>query len=494
MYDHNRKKVWIYDYACNFAYTNGERLIKTKMVLFNTRVHHGVHSDMRTGQATVIEDIDGDRRSMFEAYEKLRQFGYLKSTIAALWYKDPNADDSESNLKLLKGDSYAIEMCNIAELRGFVNLFVVHEVGDADGFSEVGYIDVGGDTGSFESEEPNGGGLEIVVFEGDQKKTDVVGDTEGQIGGGDHESSSEYSDDLTYFPSNDEGDSAKDIHFTDSEEKYDYDSGFGEENYVPKDSIVDKGKRVVTSDLEDEEAANSDDLENDHMIGGHDLVADDAEEDADCEGLRFPVHKPEKDMRNYNWKVGTLYESRQQFKDIVAAYAVQKTRTIKFKKCDLFKKKVESNPRIKVKDLVAKAHKKWNLTVTRAIETKTKQEALSQIQGAFREQYKRINYYCGELLRTNPIPSVYLKVIRSPYFTQERQNPNLMNYCVFQRLYVYFDACKKSFQHCKPFIRLDRCFLKTPQGGQLLTAIGRDPNEQILPIAYAVVEGETKDS
>ncbi|RYR71993.1 hypothetical protein Ahy_A02g006201 [Arachis hypogaea] len=71
------------------------------------------------------------------------------------------------------------------------------------------------------------------------------------------------------------------------------------------------------------------------MIGGQDLGADDAEEDADYEGLKFPVHKPEKDMRNYKWKVGTLYESRQEFKDMVAAYAVQTTSNIKFKKCDL---------------------------------------------------------------------------------------------------------------------------------------------------------------
>jgi uncharacterized protein (DUF1810 family) len=28
----------------------------------------------------------------------------------------------------------------------------------------------------------------------------------------------------------------------------------------------------------------------------------------------------------------------------------------------------------------------------------------------------------------------------------------------------------------------------------LLAAIGMDPNDQILPIAYAVVEGETKES
>ncbi|XP_052109383.1 uncharacterized protein LOC110274713 [Arachis duranensis] len=43
-------------------------------------------------------------------------------------------------------------------------------------------------------------------------------------------------------------------------------------------------------------------------------------------------------------------------------------------------------------------------------------------------------------------------------------------------------------------IGLDGCFIKTPYGGQLLTAIGWNPNDQILPIAYAAVEAETKDS
>ncbi|XP_020982446.1 uncharacterized protein LOC110273590 [Arachis duranensis] len=43
-------------------------------------------------------------------------------------------------------------------------------------------------------------------------------------------------------------------------------------------------------------------------------------------------------------------------------------------------------------------------------------------------------------------------------------------------------------------IGLDGCFIKTPYGGQLLTAIGWDPNDKILPIFYAVVEAKIKDS
>lgn len=37
-------------------------------------------------------------------------------------------------------------------------------------------------------------------------------------------------------------------------------------------------------------------------------------------------------------------------------------------------------------------------------------------------------------------------------------------------------------------------FLKGYYGGQILAAIGRDPNCQMLPISFVVVEGETKDS
>jgi hypothetical protein len=36
--------------------------------------------------------------------------------------------------------------------------------------------------------------------------------------------------------------------------------------------------------------------------------------------------------------------------------------------------------------------------------------------------------------------------------------------------------------------------LKNKYGGQLLIVVGRDPNEQYLPLAFAVVETESKDT
>ncbi|WOK97368.1 hypothetical protein Cni_G06076 [Canna indica] len=66
---------------------------------------------------------------------------------------------------------------------------------------------------------------------------------------------------------------------------------------------------------------------------------------------------------------------------------------------------------------------------------------------------------------------------------------------VFQRLYNGFDALRKGFlQGCRPIIGFDGCFLKTFLGGQLLSAVGRDRNNQMFSIAWAVVEGENYES
>nr|KYP71449.1 hypothetical protein KK1_010708 [Cajanus cajan] len=46
----------------------------------------------------------------------------------------------------------------------------------------------------------------------------------------------------------------------------------------------------------------------------------------------------------------------------------------------------------------------------------------------------------------------------------------------------------------RPFIGVDGCHLKTKFGGQLLIAVGRDPNDQYFPLAFVVVENETKES
>ncbi|CAN1167851.1 hypothetical protein LINPERHAP2_LOCUS27483 [Linum perenne] len=43
---------------------------------------------------------------------------------------------------------------------------------------------------------------------------------------------------------------------------------------------------------------------------------------------------------------------------------------------------------------------------------------------------------------------------------------------------------------CRKLFALDGCFLKGEVKGMILTAVGKDGNNQMFPIAWAVVEGE----
>ncbi|XP_014496774.1 uncharacterized protein LOC106758355 [Vigna radiata var. radiata] len=74
--------------------------------------------------------------------------------------------------------------------------------------------------------------------------------------------------------------------------------------------------------------------------------------------------------------------------------------------------------------------------------------ATKQLIGDFKEQYRRIHDYAHELLRSNPGSTVKVEV----------------------------DSVNGEYK------------------GELLTAIGRDPNDQMLPLAYAIVEVENKDT
>ncbi|GAA0173330.1 hypothetical protein LIER_26970 [Lithospermum erythrorhizon] len=65
----------------------------------------------------------------------------------------------------------------------------------------------------------------------------------------------------------------------------------------------------------------------------------------------------------------------------------------------------------------------------------------------------------------------------------------------FHRIYICWAACKEGFKSgCRKIIGVDGCHLKGKYGGQLLVAIEIDANNNIYPLAYAVVEVENKSS
>ncbi|XP_047168923.1 uncharacterized protein LOC124837561 [Vigna umbellata] len=143
---------------------------------------------------------------------------------------------------------------------------------------------------------------------------------------------------------------------------------------------------------------------------------------------------------------------------------------------------LHENPNLKINEIRSKALRKWNTNVTISKAFRVKIIASFKVEGSYKNQFKRIYDYAHELLRCNPGSTVKVKVDTDHGET------------TFQRFYVCLNACKVSFLSCRPFIGLDGCILKGKYKGELLTAICRDPNDQMLPLAYAIMEVQNKDS
>lgn len=107
------------------------------------------------------------------------------------------------------------------------------------------------------------------------------------------------------------------------------------------------------------------------------------------------------------------------------------------------------------------------------------------IEGDADKQYANLWRYVVELTRVNPGNIVNINVERSLSSIQPR----------FGSFYFYFEGCKKGFINgCRLFVEVDGCHLKTKYDGQLLIAVGRDPNDQYFPLSFGVVEIERKES
>ncbi|KAL3502463.1 hypothetical protein ACH5RR_036912 [Cinchona calisaya] len=84
--------------------------------------------------------------------------------------------------------------------------------------------------------------------------------------------------------------------------------------------------------------------------------------------------------------------------------------------------------------------------------SRTERKALDLIQGTEKDQYEKLWDYMHEVVRANLGNTMLIQMV------------------------------------------IDGTFLKGPCWGVLLTAVGMDPNYSIYPIAYAITEGENKDT
>ncbi|CAN1131398.1 hypothetical protein LINPERHAP2_LOCUS6379, partial [Linum perenne] len=150
-----------------------------------------------------------------------------------------------------------------------------------------------------------------------------------------------------------------------------------------------------------------------------------------------------------------------------------------------YKERIKSAPRWKNKHMRDTISEDFGIVVSLMQCSRAKKLVLKKTFGAYEAEYAILRTYAEEILRISPGSSVKIMV--------DTNNPNNVHH--FQRMYICFDSLKKGFLvGCRKIISLDGCFLKGLCKGELLTAVGRDANDQMYIIAWCVVEVESKSS
>jgi transposase-like protein len=65
---------------------------------------------------------------------------------------------------------------------------------------------------------------------------------------------------------------------------------------------------------------------------------------------------------------------------------------------------------------------------------------------------------------------------------------------IFFRAFWCFPQCVEAFRHCRPVLSIDGTFLLGKYMGTLLVAISCDADNTLVPLAFALVKRENKDS
>ncbi|XP_015948672.1 uncharacterized protein LOC107473607 [Arachis duranensis] len=118
-----------------------------------------------------------------------------------------------------------------------------------------------------------------------------------------------------------------------------------------------------------------------------------------------------------------------------------------------------------------------------------KQKAVALIYGDWDESYNELPRWVLGVQVTMPGS---IAVLRTSPIRVGGQLDESKAY--FHKLFWTFPPCIEKFRHCKPLVSIDGTHLYGKYGGTLLVAIAQDGNSNILPVAFALVEGENAES
>ncbi|RYR31730.1 hypothetical protein Ahy_B01g056609 [Arachis hypogaea] len=133
---------------------------------------------------------------------------------------------------------------------------------------------------------------------------------------------------------------------------------------------------------------------------------------------------------------------------------------------------VETDPSIKVKSIITEVQSRFNYTISyRKILTKL-------FHGGSRLWFRRWLVQLSKLKHDHCTTGVRRRTVSE----------------ILHHVFWSFNPCIRAFRHCKPLVQVDGTHLYKKYKGTLLVVVAQDGNQNIVPIAFALVEGEIADA
>ncbi|KAM7487979.1 hypothetical protein LguiB_025463 [Lonicera macranthoides] len=147
---------------------------------------------------------------------------------------------------------------------------------------------------------------------------------------------------------------------------------------------------------------------------------------------------------------------------------------------NIIKEKLKVSPNYKPKDIATDIKREYGIQLNYSQAWRAKEIAREELQGSYKEAYSQLPLFCEKIMETNPGSL-------ATFTTKEDSS--------FHRLFISFHASISGFQQgCRPLLFLDSTPLNSKYQGMLLAATAADGDDDVFPVAFAVVDEETDDN